>query len=580
MGHTPRSVLLRTIAAVAGASLVLTACGGTSDSTTSGSSSSSGSTASAGGSDTSGGGSGAATTGIVTAYGSEPQNPLIPTNTNETGGGKVLTEIFAGLVYYDAKGAPQNEVAESIETTDAQTYTIKLKSGWTFTNGEPVTSSSFVDAWNYGALSTNAQLSSYFFDPIEGYSDVNYCEEGAGPADEDGNPTCLPAPKAQTMSGLTVVSDTEFTVKLVSPQSDFPLRLGYSAYMPLPKAAFSDMEAFGQNPIGDGPYKLESWDHGNSINLVPNETYTGTRVPQNGGLKFVFYATTDAAYADLQSDLLDVLDQLPTSAYTTFESDLGDRAVNQPAAVFQSFTIPQNLPHFSGEEGKLRRQAISLAINRDEITSVIFNNTRTPAKDFTSPVIAGYSDAVPGSEVLTYNADEAKAKWAEAEAISPYTGTFTIGYNTDGGHKDWVDAVANSLKNTLGIDAAGQPYAVFADLRTEVTNRTITGAFRTGWQADYPSLFNFLGPIYYTGAGSNDGDYSNPDFDKLLNEGAAATDVDAGNALFQQAQSILFEDLPAIPLWYANVTGGYSSLVGNVAFGWDSVPLYYAITKE
>ncbi|WP_205843902.1 peptide ABC transporter substrate-binding protein [Nakamurella deserti] len=559
MGHTPRSVLLRTVAVIVGTSLVLTACGSSNDnSNTTTSTSSSDSAAGSGGA-----GSGGATTGIVTALGSEPQNPLVPTNTNEVGGGKVLTSIFAGLVYYDAEGAPQNEVAESITSDDSQTWTITLEPGWTFTNGEPVTANSFVDAWNYGALGTNAQLSSYFFDPIEGFAEVN-----------------AETPTAQTLSGLTVVSDTEFTVKLVSPQSDFPLRLGYSAYMPLPKAAFADMAAFGENPIGNGPYKLQAWDHGNSISLVPNETYTGDRVPQNGGLNLVFYATNDAAYADVLSGNLDVIDQLPPSALTTFESDLGDRAVNQPAAIFQSFTIPQNLPHFGGDEGKLRREAISMAINRDEITSVIFNNTRTPAKDFTSPVIAGYSDSVPGNEVLTYDADAAKAKWAEADAIAPWSGSFTIAYNSDGPHKEWVDAVSNSLKNTLGIDASGVPFPSFADIRTQITDRTITGAFRSGWQADYPSMSNFLGPLYYTGAGSNDGDYSSAEFDKLIDQAAAAPDTEAGTALYQQAQTVLFNDLPAIPLWYQNVDGGSADTVGNVTFGWDSVPLYYAITKE
>ena len=94
-----------------------------------------------------------------------------------------------------------------------------------------------------------------------------------------------------------------------------------------------------------------------------------------------------------------------------------------------------------------------MAINRDEITDVIFEGTRTPAHDFTSPVIDGYSEDVPGSDVLLYNEDEAKAKWAEADAISPWDGTFQIAYNADGGHQEWVDAVANSIKNVLGIDA-------------------------------------------------------------------------------------------------------------------------------
>ena len=162
---------------------------------------------------------------------------------------------------------------------------------------------------------------------------------------------------------------------------------------------------------------------------------------------------------------------------------------------------------------------------------------------------------------------------------STSTTKFTIAYNGDGGHQAWVDAVANSIKNTLGIQAEGQPYATFAELRKDVQDRKMTGAFRTGWQADYPSLYNFLGPLYGTGAGSNDGDYSNPDFDALLSDAAAAATPEEGTALLQDAQEILLEDLPAVPLWYSNVTGGYAEVAQNVEFGWNSVPLYYEISK-
>ncbi|MBF4463475.1 MULTISPECIES: peptide ABC transporter substrate-binding protein [unclassified Rathayibacter] len=509
----------------------------------------------------SGGGGSGNSSAIITTNGSEPQNPLIPTNTNEVGGGKILDEIFAGLVYYDAKGAPQNDVADSIETTDAQNYTIKIKPDLKFTNGDPVTSSSFVDAWNYGAKLSNKQLNSYFFEDIQGFS-----------YDEDSE-----------LTGLKVVDDTTFTVALKDKKSDFPLRLGYSAYYPLPAAAFKDMDAFGQNPIGNGPYMLsgnDAWKHNVQIDLVTNPDYAGGRKPVNGGVTITFYATQDAAYSDLQGGNLDVLDAIPDSAYGTYQTDLGDRAVNQPAAVFQSFTIPSRLAHFSGEEGQLRRQALSMAIDRDQITKVIFEGTRTPASDFTSPVINGWSDSLTGADVLKFDADKAKQLWAQADAISPWSGTFKIAYNADGGHQGWVDAVSNSIKNTLGIDAEGDAYPTFAEARTKITNRSIETAFRTGWQADYPGLYNFLGPLYATNASSNDGDYSNPDFDALLAEGAADTDLSAANQKFQQAQEVLLKDLPAIPLWYANVTGGYGTDVSNVQFGWNSVPLYYAITKN
>ena len=504
--------------------------------------------------------SGGNTTAIIKTNGSEPENPLIPTNTNEVGGGKILDEIFAGLVYYDAKGAPQNDMAESITVDDAQHLTVKLKKGQKFTDGTEVQAHNFIEAWNYGAKLSNKQLNSYFFEDIEGFS-----------YDADAE-----------LTGLKEVDDYTFTIALNKPASDFALRLGYSAFYPLPDSAFEDMDAFGQNPIGNGPYKIASddaWQHNVQISLVKNDDYQGGRAAHNAGLDIVFYATQDAAYADLLSGEVDVIDGVPSSALATFESELGDRAVNQPAAVFQSFTIPSRLAHFSGEEGQLRRQALSMSINREEITKVVFNGTRTPASDFTSPVIDGWSDSLTGADVLAYNPDEAKKLWAQADAISPWSGTFQISYNADGGHQTWVDAVANSIKNTLGIDASGNPYADFASLRKDVTSRTIETAFRTGWQADYPGLYNFLGPLYATNAGSNDGDYSNPEFDKLLSDGISATDSATANEYFQKAQSILLKDLPATPLWYSNVTGGFAEGVQNVEFGWNSVPLYYLITK-
>lgn len=540
---------------------------------------------SGGGGSSDGGDAGAA---VVTTNGSEPQNPLIPTNTNEVGGGKILDSIFAGLVYYDAEGAAVNDVAESIETDDAIHYTIKIRDDATFTDGTPVKAENFVKAWNYGALSENAQLSGYFFEDIEGFEsgpgpDGKFASDGTTEAEQEEFGADDIYGSTSDLSGLNVVDDTTFEVTLNKAAADFPLRLGYSAFYPLPDVAFDDLDAFGQDPIGNGPYMLAgdgAWKHNEQIELVTNGDYNGPRAPQNDGLTIKFYADQNAAYADLQGNNLDVLDAIPDSALANFESDLGDRAINQPAAVFQSYTIPERLEHFGGEEGKLRRQAISMAIDRDEITDIIFEGTRTPASDFTSPVIDGWSDNLKGAEVLEFNPEKAKELWAKADALAPWTGTFEIAYNADGGHQAWVDAVANSVKNTLGIDAAGKPFATFAEARSEITNRTIQTAFRTGWQADYPGLFNFLGPLYATGAGSNDGDYSNAKFDELLTEGSQQTDTDEANKFFQEAQEILLQDLPATPLWYSNVTGGFSESVDGVVFGWNSVPLYYEITKK
>ena len=501
------------------------------------------------------GGSGANGENYITAWSSEPQNPLIPGNTNETGGGHIVDYIYSGLLYYDAEGEVHNELAESIDLQGEKTYKVTLKDGITFADGTPIKASNFVNAWNHTV--ENSLLNASFFESILGY------EEGK-----------------EKMEGLKVVDDKTFTIELETPESDFPTRLGHYAYYPLPDEALEDAAAFGEKPNGNGPYKLAEWNHNESALLVPNENYKGPRKVENDGVKFIFYASPDAAYADLLAGNLDVLEAIPASAFTSYESELGDRAVNKPSAIFQSFTIPEKLEHFSGEEGKLRRQAISLAFNRKEITDKIFHGTRTPVKDFTSPVLPGYNEDIPGNEVLEYNPTKAKELWDKADKISKFTGEFSIAYNADGGHQPWVDAVSNQLKNNLGINAVGKPYSDFKSLRDDITKRTISGAFRSGWQADYPSVANFLTPLYFTGGSSNDGDYSSAEFDKLMKQGDGAKSYEEGLKYYADAQTLLFEDLPVIPLWYANTVGGTSENVSNVVFSWKEMPVYNEITKQ
>lgn len=514
---------------------------------------------SSGGDDDNGGSD--STDAVITAYSTEPQNPLVTTNTNEVGGGNIIDLIYAGLVSYKADGSQELEVAESIESEDNKVWTIKLKD-WQFTDGTPVTAESFVKAWNYGAAAENAQLSSYFYYPIEGTDDEGIILD-----------------KGTEMSGLKVVDEKTFEVTLKNPEALFPLRLGYSAYFPLPEAAFADMAAFGKAPIGNGPYKLDSWENNVEAVMSVNEDYDGNRPAKNGGVTFKFYTNPDSAYSDVQAGNLDVLDQAPPSALTTFKTDDSVQAFEAAGTVNSTITIPESLDHFSGEEGNLRRQALSRAINRKEITDKIFDGTRSPSKEFSSELMPEYTEDIPGAEVLEFDADEAKKLWSEADAIAPWSGKFVIAYNGDGpGNKEWVEALTNQLKNNLGIDAQPKAYATFAELRTKVTDRTIGTAFRTGWQPDYPSVYNYLGPIFGTGAGSNDGDYSNKEFDKLLSD-ALSAEGDEQAKLLADAQAILMKELPALPLWNTNVAAVAAKGVENVEFNWQNKPEYQNITK-
>ena len=512
---------------------------------------------------------------IITAYNSEPQNPLIPGNTNETGGGKPIDLLFSRLISFDAKGNASNEVAESIEANaDATQYTIKLKKGWKFTDGTPVTAESFTKAWSYTANAKNAQKCAPFFSTIKGYDKLQDADNLKG--DEQ-------------LEGLTVVNDNEFTVDLNQSDSVFAIKVGYSGFAPLPESFYKDPKAFGEKPVGNGPYKFQSWDHDNEIVLVKNPDYKGNRTPKNDGVTFKVYTKDEAAYADIQSGSLDVMESVPASATKTFETDSTVQAYNKAGSVIQQFTIPSGLKHFEAgtEEGTLRRQAISMAINRNNICEKVLNGTGTPASDFTSPLTPGYSDSLKGSDNLKYNASKAKELWEKANAISPWTSDdkLTFAYNADGGHETIYTAVVNSINNTLGSEvAATNPYPTFNDYRTAVSDRKVQGAFRSGWQPDYPSAENYLVQNFSSSAadgnGSNDGDYKNSKFDDLCNQAAAAQTTDEANKLYQQAQEVLLNDLPAVPLYYANAYGVASTNVSNFEMNWQNLPVYENMTKS
>ncbi|WP_431042412.1 peptide ABC transporter substrate-binding protein [Streptomyces sp. P1-3] len=515
--------------------------------------------AACGGGDGGGGGG----DGIVRSSWGDPQNPLEPANTNEVQGGKVLDMVFRGLKRYDPKtGAAQDMVAEKIETSDQQNYTVTIKDGWTFSNGEKVTAKSFVDAWNYGANLDNKQKNAHFFEYIKGYDKVHPTK---------GQPT------AKTLEGLAVKDDRTFTVALKQKFSTWPETLGYNAFAPLPRAFFTDHAAWVKKPIGNGPYQVDSYTRGSVMKLRKWDGYKGPDQAQNNGVDLRVYTDNNTAYTDLQSGNLDLVDDIPAAQLKNVQSDLGDRYINQPAGIIQTLAFPFYDKNWNGPDSDKLRTGISRAINRKQITEQIFEKTRTPATDWTSPVLSedgGYKSGLCG-DACDY--DPAAAKKLIAEGGGLPGGRMTITYNSDtGSHRDWVDAVCNSVNNALDKDNAcvGNPVGTFADYRNQISDRKMKGPFRAGWQMDYPLIQNFLQPLYYTDASSNDGHWSDRKFDDLVDQANAESEPAKAVTGFQGAENVLAQQMPAIPLWYQNGSAGYSDRLGDVALNQFSVPVY------
>ncbi len=488
--------------------------------------------------------------GNITVVLGEPQHGLVGQNTAESEGAEVLNALFTGLIEYDNKtNEPKLAVAESIETTDSKVWTIKLKDGYTFHNGEKVDAQSFVRAWNWGANQDNAAEGLPFFDKIEG------SEELAPGKDKK--------PTVTELKGLKVVDEKTFTVTLKAPFSQFKTMLGYNAFYPLPKAFEADPKKFGEAPIGNGAFQMDgAWEHNKQIKIKRYDKFGGEKAKLEG-VTFKIYDNLDTAYNDLRADTIQIVDKLPISAMATVSQEFGDRYLYKP----ESGVGYVGLPLKTNPEafGKVEiRKAISMAIDRDAITKTIFNGTRKPADDFISPIVPGYRKGALG-EVGTYNPTKAKELFAQAGGIPG--NKIELGYNADGGHKEWIEAVANQLKANLGLEVTAKPFAKFGDMLTDLGDQKYKGAFRMAWSMDYPAAENYLRPIFSKIAiehGSNYGAYESAEFEALMDQADKTANEAEAIKLYQQADDVIIKDLPYIPVFTYMSSSAYSKSVKNV----------------
>ena len=485
----------------------------------------------------------------------EPDS-LIPSNTTEANGSQVLASLFYPLVRFDAKRQPYPVAAAAITHDKAnQVWTIKLRPGFTFSNGEPVTADNYLNAWNYGAYGPNAQLAAYFFSRIDGYAAMQSVDpDGSGPQK-------APAPRAKALSGLKKVDDLTFTVTLSAGFAGWESVLGYDAFYPLPKAAFSSdgvlADGFRDAPIGNGPFKMRGkWQHDERIQVEKVANFPGT-VPKVDGIVWKIYGDLGSQYSDLTGGKLDVETQIPVESLSSAASDLGPRLQKSPSSAFAFLGFPQ---YDAGFKNRDVRHALSMAINRQEMTDQIFRGAETPATSFVSPVVSGYRANTCG-EWCKYEPSRARQLYTQAGGPPD----IKITYNSDGGHKPWVDAMCDQIKASLGVNCTGVGVPTFSDLLAKLRSHEPVGLVRLAWTMDYPLMENYLAPLYTTDGSSNYYGYTNSAFDSLVREGSEAATTDEAKKKWQAAEDILAQDMPVLPLRFGQNVFGHSERVTDVS---------------
>jgi oligopeptide transport system substrate-binding protein len=439
-----------------------------------------------------------------------------------------VISLFSPLVSLDDDNKITYVQAESVTSDDATHWTITLRKGWTFHNGEPVTAQSYVDAWNYTAYGPNAWENSGQLASIVGYKDLNPTEG---------------TPATKEMSGLKVVDDTTFTVDLLGPDSQFPLQLssGQTGFYPMPKAAYDDLDAYDKQPIGNGPFEMTApWKANSEFTVKAYKDYKGT-APTVGEVTFRSYTDTTTAYTDVLAGNADVA-FVPPAKMTSAKADFGDHLYAFPAPGVDYLGFPLWDPRYSNTKV---RQAISMAIDREAVNKAIYGGIYEPATSLTSPNMAGTPEDACG-KFCTFDPKAAKSLLAEAGGFS---GTMELVYPGGLGLDSLYEAYANQIRQNLGIsDVVAKPSTDWASYYSTLVDSTVAGPHFGHWGALYASQQNTLRSLFTKAGGcylcTN---YSNPDVDTLLAQADAAPTLDESYKLYAKVQDVVLADFPTVP---------------------------------
>jgi peptide/nickel transport system substrate-binding protein/oligopeptide transport system substrate-binding protein len=419
-------------------------------------------------------------------------------------------------------------VADSIESTDNVNWTVKLKSGWTFHDGSPVTAQSFADSWNATALGANALTGNASMAIIAGYAAMNPAKG---------------KPAAKTLSGVHVVDQSTLKVTLAKPNALLPYILSAAAFAPLPASATKDLKSFATHPIGNGPFKVQNggWDTGaQDIKLERYDGYAGTKA-EAAGIDLHVYQQTGAIYTDFQAGTID-LALLDGADLSKAKKDTPDQVVDvqYPAVVYLSFPLYDN--RFANPQV---RKAISMAIDREAIVKSLLAGNAKAATGLAPPTLTGGGDAK--CDGCTYDPQQAKAT---LQAAGGWNGPLTLYTYQDPTNEKVLQAIANQLRTNLGIQKVTFESQPIAQLYEGFAGKSIKGPSLLYSGSPYPHIYAMADQMFSTGAPLNVTGYDSKAFTGMLAQAASSKDAGATTTFAKQAADQALADLPVAPLYW------------------------------
>jgi len=465
----------------------------------------------------------------------------------------VATALFEGLVGEDPQdGHPVPAVAERWETTaDGLTWTFHLRANAKWSNGEPVTAADFANsiqraltpalgADNAGLLFVLANAESWRRGELTDFSRVG-----------------VRALDAQTLE-LQLAHPAPYLLTLLSHPIWFPVFL--PALEKTGGATKRDTNwTTPENFVGNGPFVLKVNRRGEVLIATKSPTYWDAATVRLNAIHFHPAADVDGEERAFRAGQLHITEALPVSKVEGYRRDQPDVLRISPFLDTYFYRLNTTRP---GLADKRVREALSLALNRHAIVEKIIRGGQQPAAALTPPGIDGY---VP-PDILKENLAQAKQLLVEAghpggQGVPP----IEIMINTSGNHRVIAEAVQQMWRQ-LG-------------LQVEVNNMEMASLFakrraldysvmRAEWVADFADPKSFL-DVFRGGSNNNHTGWSSLAYDAALHAADRTADPVARHELLKQAESVLLDELPIIPLYHFTTV----RLVHPAVRGWHPLPL-------
>ena len=461
---------------------------------------------------------------------------------------ELLQHSFESLTRYNDKNEIEPCLAEKWEiSADGKTYTFHLRPGVKFHNGREMTADDVKYSWER-ALSpkTASPVAANYLDGIVGLKDVT----GGKRAD---------------LEGVKVLDPHTVAVTLDRPRAYFPgmLTMPIDAVVCKEAVAKTDGQINADSFVGTGPFAMEKYEPGKQITLKAFRGYWGG-APKIDRIEFPIILNPQTAYDNFQTGKLDIFVDVDNARYSQDHEAgklTGEYHIFDYAAF--SYVAMQEVkqPIFAKQAV---RQAIGMAIDRDQIVKVAFKGVGEVANEVLPPSMpnGGKTPTVP-----TFNPTKAKLLLAQAgypegkgipelnlSIIQQQPATLAA-----------AEIIRSNLKENLGITVTIQQLEAGQFFKEE-QKHTLEFYF-VGWIADYLDPQDFLSTLFKSTSSINRSGYSNPQFDALCEKADALSDPQQRAALYGQAHQILMDDMPVVPvvfqkriaLLHTNVQGWRSS---------------------